>query len=96
MLFSNVLARLGAGDRDRTVVYTLGEGTGSTRQPPPTRSRPPTTDNRTSNIRAANCSTGALPFHEWSPDLPRALIAVFDLNGCTPPPRYRFRPYLVK
>lgn len=39
---------------------------------------------------------GALPFHEWSPDLLRALIAVFDLNGFTPAPKYRFRPYLVK
>ncbi|WP_407685510.1 hypothetical protein [Mycobacterium sp. HUMS_1102779] len=38
----------------------------------------------------------ALPFHEWSPDLLRALIAVFDLNGVTPAPRQHFRPYLVR
>ena len=30
------------------------------------------------------------------PALLRALIAVFDLNGGTPEPEYRFRPYIVR
>jgi hypothetical protein len=36
------------------------------------------------------------PFDDWSPALLRALIAVFDLNGFTPAPRYGFRPHIVK
>lgn len=38
----------------------------------------------------------AEPFEDWSPALLRALIAVFELNGITPAPHHRFRPYLVK
>jgi len=30
------------------------------------------------------------------PALLRALIAVFDLNGGTPEPKYSFKPYLVR
>jgi hypothetical protein len=37
------------------------------------------------------------PFDDWSPALLRALIAVFDLNGCTPASRHGFfRPHIVK
>ena len=38
----------------------------------------------------------AEPFDEWSPDLLRALIAVFDLSGITPARRPGFRPHLVR
>jgi hypothetical protein len=38
----------------------------------------------------------AEPFDDWSPDLLRALIAVFDLNGVTPASRQGFRPYIVR
>jgi hypothetical protein len=37
----------------------------------------------------------AEPFDDWSPALLRALIAVFDLNGVTPPANRRFRPHIV-
>ncbi|MFY2858746.1 hypothetical protein ACOJVU_02670 [Mycobacterium sp. THU-M104] len=36
------------------------------------------------------------PFHEWSSDLLRAMIAIFDLNGVTPATTSHFRPYLVR
>jgi|YelNatPaOPRAMG01_1025707.scaffolds.fasta_scaffold30133_2 hypothetical protein len=38
----------------------------------------------------------AHPFDDWSPDLLRAMIALFDLNGVTPETRHHFRPYLVR
>jgi hypothetical protein len=38
----------------------------------------------------------AQPFEDWSPALLRALIAVFDLNGATPPAQHGFRPHLVR
>ena len=38
----------------------------------------------------------AEPFDDWSPDLLRALIAVFDLSGITPARRPGFRPHLVR
>jgi hypothetical protein len=38
----------------------------------------------------------AEPWDDWSPDLLRALIAVFDLSGITPVSRQGFRPRVVK
>lgn len=38
----------------------------------------------------------AEPWDDWSPDLLRALIAVFDLSGITPVSRRGFRPQIVK
>lgn len=38
----------------------------------------------------------AEPWDDWSPDLLRALIAVFDLSGITPVSRHGFRPRVVK
>jgi hypothetical protein len=38
----------------------------------------------------------AEPFDDWSPALLRALIAVFDLNGMTPPVEHGFRPHIVR
>ncbi|SPM36840.1 hypothetical protein MRAB57_4681 [Mycobacterium rhizamassiliense] len=38
----------------------------------------------------------AEPWEDWSVDLLRALIAVFDLSGVIPVSRHSFRPQIVK
>lgn len=66
----------------------------------PTTANPLMTDDRQPDLDYLRCElldrVDQLPFHEWSPDLLRALIAVFDLNGITPATRHHFRPYLVR
>lgn len=59
-----------------------------------------TDDQQPTDIEYLRCEllerVDAQPFDDWSPDLLRALIAVFDRNGLTPAAERGFRPYIVR